>query len=72
LSSFSLSLTCSVFALVAIHQAPETRSCKDAAAAPAWITRVSFDAERAAQIVATPKSRFAGYVYLAVRPLSFA
>jgi hypothetical protein len=27
LSSFSLSLTCSVFALVAIHQAPETRSC---------------------------------------------
>jgi hypothetical protein len=29
LSSFSLSLTCSVFALVAIHQAPETRSCAD-------------------------------------------
>src|SRR3954462_8216619 len=28
LSSFSLSLTCSVFALVAIHQAPETRSCR--------------------------------------------
>jgi len=27
LSSFSLSLTCSVFALVAIHEAPETRSC---------------------------------------------
>jgi hypothetical protein len=25
-----LSLTCSVFALVAIHQAPETRSCEDA------------------------------------------
>jgi hypothetical protein len=23
-----LSLTCSVFALVAIHQAPETRSCE--------------------------------------------
>jgi hypothetical protein len=28
LSSFSLSLTCSVFALVAIHQAPETRPCE--------------------------------------------
>jgi hypothetical protein len=36
---------------------------QDAAAAPAWITKVSHDAERAAQIVATPKSRFAGYVY---------
>jgi hypothetical protein len=36
---------------------------QDAAAASAWITKVSHDAERAAQIVATPKSRFAGYVY---------
>jgi hypothetical protein len=35
-------------------------------------TKIVFDAERAAQIVATPKSSFAGYVYLAVRPLSFA